>query len=199
MMKRLLFSLLAAMLVASLVLGCGAPAPAPPAPPAPEEPAPVEPDPRAAIIEQAKQEGEVVILGSNGVDFMEKFQGFKDRYPFIEIKGLESGTSKTIGRVVKEVVAGNVTVDLFDTSEDGGFTLEREGALQKPLASFPHLKDFTPGTQPSSGLFVCTALNPRPQGVYNTTLLIPEDLPRTWDEVADPKWKGKSRQVQIWI
>ncbi len=78
-MKNKLFVLLAAILVATLVLGCAAPAPAPPAEkpapssaPAPEKPsaapAPGKPTPSQLeqIIAKAKEEGEVVVAGSHG-------------------------------------------------------------------------------------------------------------------------------------
>ncbi len=120
------------MLIASLALSCAAPAPPSPAPPTPGEP-----DPRAAIIEQAKKEGEVVIAGSNADYFMEKAQGFKKKHPFITVKGLSLNTTKVVNRIVTEFSAGRVSVDLVDTAEDRAYMLAQEGALQKPVASSP--------------------------------------------------------------
>ncbi len=122
---------------------------------------------------------------------MENLKGFQKKYPFIAVKGLALNTAKTVNRVMTEVKAGRVTVDVFDTSDDGAYTLAQQGALQKPLAPYPHLSDCEPRLQPSSGLFVATFVNPRAQGTYNTDLVPPEEVPRSWEEMASPKWKGK--------
>ena len=81
MLKKVL---LAAVLIAGLALSCAGPAavPAPPspAPPSPAPPSPGKPDPRAAIIEQAKKEKEVFIVGSHAQEFMEELAGFRKKY-----------------------------------------------------------------------------------------------------------------------
>jgi iron(III) transport system substrate-binding protein len=192
-MKNKLFVLLAGILVASLVLGCAKPATSPtgtpsPAPP-PEKPAS---DVREQIIAKAKEEGgELVLMGSN-LQFTLELEGFKEKYPFIKMTGIKLNTAASINRAMMEVKAGRVTVDFVDVSDDGGFTLAREGGLQKPEVPFPHLVDFDPRFQPSSGLFTTFALSPRIQGAYNTELVPPDEVPTSWEEMTDPKFKGKT-------
>ena len=136
-MKGKLFVLLAAILVASLVLGCAKPPPAPPAAPSPAPSAAPSPAPPSAapsqleqIIAKAKEEGEVVISGSNADDYGRVLEGFKEKYPFITIKGMSLNTAKTVNRVMMEVKAGRPTTDVFGTSDDGG-SLWHEKALFK--------------------------------------------------------------------
>jgi iron(III) transport system substrate-binding protein len=203
-MKTKLFVLLAVILVASLMLGCAQPTPAPtPAPspaPSPQKPEPAPPPAKPTpsqleqIIAQAKEEGEVVISGSNAHDYERVLEGFKDKYPFIQLKGMTTNTAKTVNRVMMEAKAGRVSIDVFGTSDDGGFALAKEGVLQKPALEFPHLRDFVHRTklQPSSGLFVVLSLTPRTQGVYNTDLVPPDEVPTSWEEMADLKWKGQT-------
>ncbi len=78
-MRNKLFVLLAAILVASLVLGCVKPPPPPP----PEKPTPPPgkpaPDPREQMIAQAKEEGELIIVGSHGEWFGTRLPGFKEK------------------------------------------------------------------------------------------------------------------------
>jgi hypothetical protein len=181
MMKSKLFVLLAAILVASLVLGCAAPAPAPspegPAPspaPSPEKPSPAPspapPGEKPAsseleqIIAKAKEEGEMVVVGSHGDDFATQLEGFKAKYPFITLKGLDLNSTKTVNRAVMEVKAGRVTMDVTEIGENGQYLLAGEGYLQEPEVEFPHLQDFEARFQPSSGLFVSFQISPRNQG-----------------------------------
>jgi iron(III) transport system substrate-binding protein len=166
------------------------PAPSPEKPtPSPEKPAP---DPREQIIAQAKEEGEVFVIGSHADEFNELLEGFKSKYPFIQIRPVTLNTVKSVNRVMMEAKAGRVTIDMVDVSDDGLYLLAQEGALQKPALDYPHLRDFEPRLQPSSGLFVTYTLNPRPQGSYNTELVSPDEVPTSWEEVPDLKWKGKS-------
>jgi ABC-type Fe3+ transport system substrate-binding protein len=213
-MKSKLFVLLAAILVATLVLGCAAPPPeAPPAPPppapAPEKPAPSPekpapspekpapapeepaPDVRAQIIAQAKEEGELVVIGSHGED-MGLLKGFTDKYPFIEMKGMDMNTTKTVNRVVLEYKAARPSTDVVEVGDDGLSTLAALGALQKPEVPFPHMKDFDPRLQPASGLFVTVFASARAQGAYNSDMVPPDEVPTTWDMMTDPKWTGNT-------
>jgi iron(III) transport system substrate-binding protein len=144
------------------------------------------------MIALAKEEGgSVLTVGSHG-DELELLKGFKEKYPFIEVKGLTLNTTKTINRVVTEVKAGRVSIDVFETSDDGAFALYHQDALQKPAAPYSHLKAFDPRLQPSSGLFVTLTLTPRIQGAYNTEMVAPDEVPASWDDMTDPKWNGKT-------
>jgi iron(III) transport system substrate-binding protein len=144
------------------------------------------------MIEQAKEEGELVFMGSHAEEFVELLTGFKEEYPFLTLKGIQLNTTKTVNRSVMEVKAGRVTVDLVDIGSDGTYTLAREDALQKPEAELPHLRDFDPRFQPSSGLFVSVLGSVRNQGAYNTELVPSNEVPTSWEEMSDPKWKGKT-------
>ena len=214
-MKNKLFVLLAAIMVASLVLGCAKPAPAPaPAPsapstpsaPSPEKPsappsaekpsaekpaAPAAPDPRDKIIEAAKKEGKLVVVGGHADLFSTELRGFAKKYPFIELDASLGRTSAVIKRVTEEVQSATVTMDVDELPEDAGILFERKKLLQKPQMAYPHLKDFEARLQPASGAFVLISLASRPQGGYNTDLVSAGDLPSSWEGMTDPKWKGK--------
>lgn len=147
--------------------------------------------PRERIIEQAKKEGVLVLMGSLADEFATRLKGFRKKYPFIKIKDIGSNTKKTVSRIVMEAHAGRVSVDVFDTGDDGGYLLARAGVLQKPQTPWPHLKNIDPRMRPSSGLFVPYLEYPRPQGAYNTDMVKPDEVPSTWEELVSPKWKGK--------
>jgi ABC-type Fe3+ transport system substrate-binding protein len=147
------------------------------------------PDLRTRMIAQAQKEKTVVVVGSQTLRLDRNLKGFKTRYPFITIKGIEASTTKSIDRVVAESQSGNVTIDAVHVSEEGAVFLANHGILAKN--DFPHLKDFYPNTQPKSGLYIISFLTPRIQAIYNTNLIRPADVPQTWDQLVDKKFIGQ--------
>ncbi|MDP2643363.1 MAG: extracellular solute-binding protein, partial [Desulfobacterales bacterium] len=142
------------------------------------------------MIAKAKKEGELVLVGSVVEDIRQGIPTFRKRYPFIKIKAIEMNTKSTVNRVSLEAKAGRLTIDWTDISEDGAELFVRQGLNAK--YDFPHLKDYYPKTQPPHGLWVGGMANPRVQGAYNTNLIKPEDVPKSWEEMTDIKWKGKT-------
>jgi iron(III) transport system substrate-binding protein len=66
--------------------------------------------------------------------------------------------------------------------------LHREKMLQ-PVKS-PYYKDQIPGALPSHREWVPTFLSVWVHA-YNTNLIKKEDLPKSFQDLLDPKWKGK--------
>ena len=145
---------------------------------------------RDQMIEKARKEGQFVVAGSNADTFRDELKGFHKRYPFIRIKALPGNTGDTINRIVAEAQASKLSIDLPAVSSDGEELLAKRNLLQK--MEFPHLKDFVAGTQPDHGLYIQAFLNPRVQGVYNTDLIKPGEAPKSWKDMVDPKWAGKT-------
>lgn len=145
---------------------------------------------REEMIAKAKKEGTLVLAGSIAEDIKRDLKGFRKRYPFITIKDLEMNTKDTVNRVSLEAKAGRLSIDWAGISEDGSEIFVRQGILAKN--TYPHLRDFVRGSQPPHGLYVGGLGNPRVQGMYNTELIAPKDVPKTWEDMGDPKWKGKT-------
>ena len=145
---------------------------------------------RDDMIAKAKKEGMVVVSGSIAEDIARFLTGFKKKYPFIKIKDVEMNTKDTVNRVSLEARAGQLSIDWAGISEDGSEIFVRQGLLAKN--EYPHLKDFVPGSQPPHGLYVGGLGNPRVQGAYNTEVIAPQDVPKSWEDMANPKFKGKT-------
>ena len=145
---------------------------------------------RDQMIAKAKKERTVVLAGSIADDMKNGLKGFRKRYPFITIKDIAMNTKDTVNRVSAEAKAGQLSIDWAGISEDGSEIFVRQNILAK--FDYPHLKDFVRGSQPPHGLYVGGMGNPRIQGAYNTDLISPKDAPKSWEEMGDPKWKGKT-------
>lgn len=145
-------------------------------------------DMRARMIEKAKKEGAFVVAGSNAAEFRDKLEGFRKKYPWLQVKAFDANTSATINRVVTEAKAGKLTIDMVGVDESGTESLAQKGLLKG--YDYPHMKDMIANTQPEHGQYVDAFMNPRVQGIYNTDLVSPKDAPRNWEDMKSAKWKG---------
>ncbi|MDP2647490.1 MAG: extracellular solute-binding protein [Desulfobacterales bacterium] len=145
---------------------------------------------RDEMVARAKKEKPMVVGGSSGDLYRGQLSNFNKQYPFVSIQPFIANTADTVNRVVAEGQAGKASMDLVAVSSDGLELLAKAGLLQK--MEFPHLKDFYPGMQPSHGAFVQAFLHTRSQGVYNTDLVKPDEIPKSWEEMLDPKWNGRT-------
>ncbi|MDP2645655.1 MAG: extracellular solute-binding protein [Desulfobacterales bacterium] len=145
---------------------------------------------RDEMVAKAKIEKQLVIGGSNGDEYEKYLVNFRKQYPFITIKPFVSNTADTINRIVAEARVGKATIDLVSVGSDGLKLLYDSNLLQK--MEYPHLKDFRAGTQPRHGYFVDAFMITRIQGVYNTDLVPPNEVPRSWEDMVNPKWNGKT-------
>ncbi|MDP2644149.1 MAG: extracellular solute-binding protein [Desulfobacterales bacterium] len=145
---------------------------------------------RDTMIAQAKKEKQLVIGGGNADETRDELVNFRKMYPFIAMKAIVANTASTINRIVAESRAGRMSTDLVSVGTDALEMLTEEKLLQK--MEFPHLKDFPAETQPHHGYYVQAFYNPRVQGAYNTDLVPPNEVPRSWEDMVDPKWKDKT-------
>jgi iron(III) transport system substrate-binding protein len=79
-------------------------------------------------------------------------------------------------------------VDIFETNGPELEALQREQILQEVKS--PHLSELIPQAIPAHREWIATRLNIF-VAAYNTNLVKKEDLPKTWRDLLDPKWKGK--------
>jgi iron(III) transport system substrate-binding protein len=142
------------------------------------------------MVAKAKKEGEVVFMGDVATELKTLLKGFLRKYPFIQLKGIEARSGDTINRVAAETKAGRLSVDVSGMSLDKVIPLQQQNLLSQ--FDSPHLRDFPSWSQPSNKLYVVGQSNPLPQAVYNTNLVPAAEVPKSWDEMLDPKWKGKT-------
>src|SRR6185503_13795094 len=99
-----------------------------------------------------------------------------------------AGSENVLHRAVQESRANRFTVDVIETNGPELESLHREKILQ--IVKSPHHADLiAPAIRPH-GEWVGTRLNVFVQA-YNTKAVKKEELPKTWEDLANPKWKGK--------
>jgi iron(III) transport system substrate-binding protein len=140
------------------------------------------------LIEGAKKEGELNIYTSAQNDDMGALvSAFEKKYG-VKVNVWRSSSEKVLQRAVTEARANRNTMDIAETNGPELESMHREKILEK--VNSPYLADLiAPAIRPH-GEWVGTRLNVFVQA-YNTSLVKKEDLPKTWEDLAHPKWKGK--------
>jgi len=175
---------IAAMLMAA---GCGASAPAETASTA-DFALYDGPDRLQRLVDGAKQEGQLTVYTSaQSTDLGPVLEAFEKKYG-VKTSLWRAGSEAVLNRAVQESRAGRHTVDVVETNGPELESLSREQILQ--LVKSPHHADLiAPAIRPH-GEWVGTRLNVFVQA-YNTKLVKKEELPKTWEDLVNPKWKGR--------
>jgi iron(III) transport system substrate-binding protein len=146
------------------------------------------PDRTARLIAGAKREGMVTIYTSLTVDDMKVFGGAFEKKYGIKLQLWRSSSEDILQRAVVEARGGRYDVDAIETSAAEMESLHREKLLQEVKS--PYLADLNPAALLPHREWVGDRLN-LITSAYNTDRIKPADLPKTYDDLLDPKWKGK--------
>jgi iron(III) transport system substrate-binding protein len=118
-------------------------------------------------------------------------RALKQHFPNMNIEFVRAGSIETVKRFVAERQAGLISTDLIHSADPGGFDYFGEkGWLDNSLTELPMLKDYRDGFYSKADGWVAL----RATGIaimYNTGTVKNHDVPRSWKELADPKWKGR--------
>ena len=112
---------------------------------------------------------------------------FEKKYG-IKVNVWRAGTDKILQRTLAEAAARRYEVDAIHFGSPEMEALHREKILQ-PVSS-PFFRQLVQGAVPAHREWVATLLSVWVQA-YNTNLIRKEDLPKTYQDLLDPKWKGK--------
>ena len=140
------------------------------------------------LVEGAKQEGQLSLYTSaQSTDLGPVVEAFEKKYG-ITASVWRAGSEAVLNRAIQESRAGRFTVDIVETNGPELESMHREQLLQ--LVKSPYHADLiAPAIRPH-GEWVGTRLNVFVQA-YNTKLVKKEELPKTWEDLANPRWKGR--------
>lgn len=146
-------------------------------------------DREARLIEGAKKEGnQLTIYTSAPTDDMATFIAAFEKKTGIKVKVWRSSSENVLQRIVTEGRAGRFEPDVVDTNGPELESLHREQMLQ--AVKTPMLADLIKQAIMPHGEWISSRLNIFTQA-YNTNVIKKEDLPKTYYDLLDPKWKGK--------
>ena len=147
------------------------------------------PDREQVLLDGAKKEGEVVLY--SGIIVNQALRpiadAFSKKYPFLKLTYVRADSEEIVPKLQAEEHAGKVIADLVEATGAGE---EAIGAgLVQPFTS-PVLKEYPEKYHDPRNLWMPTRLSYF--GIAYNTKLVPKDtLPKTYEELLDPKWRGK--------
>jgi iron(III) transport system substrate-binding protein len=145
-------------------------------------------DRTARLVAGARQEGTVSVYGSSVTDDMNPvIDAFKKAYN-IDVRYWRASSESLVQRALSEQRAGRCLVDTFSTVAGELEALYREQVLI-PIKS-PLTAELIPQALRPHGAWVATRLNIF-SGAYNTNLVKPNEVPRSYQDLKDPRWKGR--------
>jgi iron(III) transport system substrate-binding protein len=140
------------------------------------------------LVEKAKGEGQVSFYSSLQAQQLDPFiQLFRKRYPFITVNPYRVSGNRQVLRIQTEMNAGNHLFDVTNGSAEQAAALKKIGAID---SYFSPQREFFPGSsKDKDGFFTSLYVIPIVLG-YNTNLVKRAEVPKTYEDLLQPKWKG---------
>jgi iron(III) transport system substrate-binding protein len=145
------------------------------------------PDRQTMLEAGARREGALLIYATGAHDDP-LYDAFTKKYPFIKLQAFRADAPMVTSRMIEEYGAGTYSADVIDLNVAGTRQMEDSGLLQsyrspehsvyRPEAIEPH-NYWTIDYESYLGLG------------FNTKIITAEEAPHSYDDLLDPKWKGR--------
>lgn len=144
----------------------------------------------ADLIDGAKKEGKLVVWDTTRGRGKEHFRAFEKKYPFIKVEQALVHSDEVVQKVTMELRAGRKPV--ADVIACNSVSYE-QGKKDGVFASFPWRKVFKdiPAQAIDKDNVGVGAYGNIWTMAYNTKLVPKEKLPKTYDDLLNPEWRGK--------
>lgn len=143
---------------------------------------------REELIEGAKKEGQVVVYASMNIGEANAMSArFEQQYPFLKVKLNRTGSERLLTKVMAESRAKKSFADVIQTVEFSMHTFAKRGLLGRylPVENVLYPKEFK-----QEGYWTTAYYHPYVLA-YNTKLVARENLPKSYEDLLNPVWKGK--------
>jgi iron(III) transport system substrate-binding protein len=135
----------------------------------------------------AKREGALIIY-TTGTQIQPLLDRFRQKYPYLRIQLPRASSVEVAVKVTQEYAAGVFLVDAFELNADG-LILPREQGVLAPFTS-PEAANFEPNAIEGGRHWISVRESYTGIG-FNTTKISPTEAPHSYDNLLDPKWKGR--------
>jgi len=143
-----------------------------------------------AWIEGAKREGKVVVYGSDSPqNARDTRQAFNQRYPFITVEFTNAPTVVRFEKVLLTAKQGKPIADLVTAIGGSSAAYVNSGVLAD-MSNLPIWNSY-PNENKLQGKYISGPFTRHWGLAYNTNLVAKNEVPLSWEDLLQPKWKGK--------
>jgi iron(III) transport system substrate-binding protein len=142
------------------------------------------------LVAAAKKEGKVTWYTAVDVKVAEAVaKAFRAAYPGIDVAVERSGSERVFQRIGQEYQSGIKNVDVVNSSDAAHFLFWKQQGWLAPHTP-PDVKRFAAQHRDPEGYWAVWRSTLSVIG-YNTNLVPEKDAPTGYQDLLDPKWKGK--------
>src|SRR3954463_12344046 len=147
------------------------------------------PDREQKLIEGAKKEGQVVLYSALIVNQATRpiVEKFGKKYPFVKASYWRADSEDIAQKLSAEVRANNVVADVFEGTGVGELAVGAN--LAQPYYT-PAIEVYPSQYRDPAGMWTPTRLSYY-SIAYSSRLVPPNKVPKSYDDLLDPQWKGK--------
>ena len=144
-----------------------------------------------ALIEAAKKEGKLAFYTAMDLPVAEKFaKAFEAKYPGVAVRVERSGAERVFQRIAQEQASNIRAVDVVNTADAAHLIVWKRSGWLDAYVPEDVARHFPAEHRDPDGTSALTRVWLSSLG-YNTNLVKPEDAPRSFADLLDPKWSGK--------
>lgn len=141
------------------------------------------------LIRAAKKEGTVVLYHSLSRRVLKVVASEFEKKYGIKVNWTRKGTGGIIRMVSAERLAGVLKCDIVSTGDPTVFVRwKKEGVLMQYVT--PNTPNFVKGLAIPGGWYTPSRTTFASMG-YSTKRVAKSEVPKSWEDVLDPKWKGR--------
>lgn len=155
------------------------------------------PDDWDEVVAAAQQEGQVVVYTNDDLVVTDQlYAAFAEAFPGITIQPVRDSVDVLATKYVNEREStGSSPADILQSTQFAAIAIDHPDWFKDlatlPPDEIPTLADFSENAFPADApAQVTSAAYIRALG-YNTDNVAPEDVPTSWCDLADPKYKGR--------
>jgi iron(III) transport system substrate-binding protein len=148
---------------------------------------PITPD----LIAAARKEGQVIYYTSTDLPVAEGLaKAFEAKYPGIAVRVERTGAERVFQRIGQEYSSNIHAVDVVNSSDAAHFIVWKRDGILAPYVPEDVAKFYPAEHKDADGQFASFRIW-LSIIAYNTNLVKPDEAPKSFADLLDPKWKGK--------
>jgi iron(III) transport system substrate-binding protein len=143
------------------------------------------------LVAAARREGKVAFYSAMDLPVSEKLaKAFEAKYPGVAVRVERSGSERIFQRVAQEMASNIHACDVINSADAAHFIVFKRNGWLAPFVSDEMAQQFPAQYRDPDGLFITTRVWLSSLG-YNSELVKPENAPKSFADLLDPKWAGK--------